>query len=64
MTEKSSQAGLDHGGGKTVAVLPSGTLDPAQRAALILDIADVIGSLVVRFSGTVGEWVVGCGLPL
>jgi len=49
MTEKSSLAGLDHGGGKTVAVLPPGPLDPATRAALVLDIADVIGSLQGRY---------------
>lgn len=45
MTIKAGLAGLDHGGGKTVAVLPPGPLDPARRAALILDVADAIGSL-------------------
>lgn len=45
MTDKCALAGIEHGGGKTVAVLPADPLDATQRAALILDIADVIGSL-------------------
>lgn len=46
MTDKCSLAGIDHGGGKTVAVLPSGPIDAARRTDLVLDIADVIASLL------------------
>jgi glutamate dehydrogenase/leucine dehydrogenase len=44
MTDKCSLAGIDHGGGKTVAVLPADPVDATLRTDLVLDIADVIGS--------------------
>ncbi len=49
MTDKCSLADLDHGGGKTVAVLPPGPVDPASRAALVLDTSDVVGSFTGRY---------------
>lgn len=44
MTDKCSLAGIDHGGGKTVAVLPAGPLNATLRTDLVRDIADVIRS--------------------
>lgn len=45
MTDKCSLAGLHHGGGKVAAILPAGPIDQTLRAALVLDIADLVGSL-------------------
>lgn len=44
MTDKCALAGIDHGGGKAVAILTADPLEGSHRATLILDIADVIGS--------------------
>jgi leucine dehydrogenase len=46
MTDKCAVAGLPNGGGKTVvAVPPDAALDPADRHAVLHDVADVIASL-------------------
>jgi glutamate dehydrogenase/leucine dehydrogenase len=46
MTDKCAVAGLQHGGGKTVVALPPGaTLAPADRRAVLHDVADVIAAL-------------------
>jgi glutamate dehydrogenase/leucine dehydrogenase len=49
MTLKCALADLHHGGGKTVAVLPSEALTPEQHSALIVDISDAIGALEGRY---------------
>jgi glutamate dehydrogenase/leucine dehydrogenase len=46
MTDKCAVAGLPNGGGKTVvAIPPDAALDPADRRAILHDVADVIASL-------------------
>jgi glutamate dehydrogenase/leucine dehydrogenase len=46
MTDKCAVAGLPNGGGKTVvAIPPDTTLDPADRRAILHDVADVIAAL-------------------
>jgi len=51
MTAKAAIAGLAHGGGKTVAVLPPRTvLDGARRRALLLDVGDAVESLDGRYA--------------
>lgn len=47
MTRKAALAGLSHGGGKTVVVLPPGTAAPggAARDGLLLDVADAVEDL-------------------
>jgi hypothetical protein len=46
MTYKCALAGMAHGGGKTVVVLPDGhPLDDARRRAVLHDVGDVIDSL-------------------
>ncbi|MGI5130128.1 Glu/Leu/Phe/Val dehydrogenase dimerization domain-containing protein [Pseudonocardia sp. CA-107938] len=50
MTAKAAIAGLAHGGGKTVAALPPGTvLDVDGRRALLLDIGDAVDALGGRY---------------
>ncbi|MEU4155360.1 Glu/Leu/Phe/Val dehydrogenase dimerization domain-containing protein [Actinoplanes sp. NPDC026670] len=49
MTMKCALAGLAHGGGKTVAVLPAGGWDPRRRTELITDIAEVIDGFGGRY---------------
>jgi len=45
MTGKAALAGLDHGGGKTVAALaPGRTLSPRTRTDLLLDIGDLVAA--------------------
>ncbi len=46
MTWKASIAGLDHGGGKTVVVLPA---EPAPWRSLLEDVSDVLASLGGRY---------------
>ena len=48
MTTKCALAGLPHGGGKAVAMLPADT-QPVARAGLIADIADVVASFQGRY---------------
>jgi glutamate dehydrogenase/leucine dehydrogenase len=46
MTDKCAVAGVPNGGGKTVvAIPPSATLDPADRRAILHDVADAIAAL-------------------
>ncbi|MFD1374452.1 Glu/Leu/Phe/Val dehydrogenase dimerization domain-containing protein [Actinoplanes sichuanensis] len=49
MTMKCALAELDHGGGKTVAVLPPGGWDPRRRTDLITDIAEAIDGFDGRY---------------
>ena len=49
MTLKCALAGLPHGGGKTVAIIPGEERRAANRVALITDIADVIAGLNGRY---------------
>ncbi|MCD4523790.1 Glu/Leu/Phe/Val dehydrogenase dimerization domain-containing protein [Nocardioides sp. cx-173] len=49
MTQKCALAGLPHGGGKAVAMVPDRALAPSTRRALILDIADCIAQLDGRY---------------
>jgi leucine dehydrogenase len=49
MTLKCALADLHHGGGKTVAILPSEALTPEQHSALIADISEAISALGGRY---------------